>query len=155
MNLKRVFYACDNGKDYVLSLSEGSKIIKLVDLTGIQTEYRMKDHREACSQARLWLKNSVPRLPKTFLIRTDLNSDLEKLRNVLADQDLTLPEARSLKDWILYHGHQFTIVEGELDPSQTPILEMEDLMRIRNQIRRNKPFRETKPVGGLFSEVSA
>jgi hypothetical protein len=131
MNLKRVFYACDNGKDYVLSLSEGSKIINLVDLTGSRPsiDERYRGSLQSCQTVAV--KNSVPRLPKTFLIRTDLNSDLEKLRNVLADQYLTLPEARSLKDWILYHGHHFTIARGRAwIPSQDADLEMEDLKRI-------------------------
>jgi hypothetical protein len=155
MNLKRVFYACDNGKDYVITLSEGSRVIRLIDLSGLQTEYRMKDHREACSQIKLWMKNSVPRLPKTFVVKTDETSDLTKLRNTLAENDLTLPEARLLKSWIIYHGNQFTVMDGDFEPNQIPILNLEDLQKISRRIRRNIHPRMSKPAGGIFSEVSA
>lgn len=155
MYLKKVFYACDNGKDYVLSLPEGSKIIKLIDQKGTLTEYRMKDHREAVSQALIWLKHSDPRIPKTFLVSTVPGTDLSKLRDILADHDLTLPENQHLGTWILFHGHNFTVLDGEIDSNQIPVMDLDSLKKIRNRMQRSASPRMSKPAGGILSEAGA
>ncbi|MFA5036847.1 MAG: hypothetical protein WC479_06700 [Candidatus Izemoplasmatales bacterium] len=155
MNLKKVFYACDNGKDYILSLSEGSKVIHLIDQRGTVTEYRMKDHREAVSQALIWLKHSDPRIPKTFLVSTVPGTDLINLRKVLAEVDLTLPENHHLGTWILFHGHNFSVLDGEIDSNQIPIMDLESLKKIQNRMKRSTYSRRFKPPGGILSEVGA
>ena len=158
MNFKNVLYCCNNGKDYLMNLKEGSKIIRLTDLlNGFVTELPARDHEAACSQLKEWKKNSITRLPRSFAIEThSLKVDLSSLRETLAKLDLTLPESFKLKRWIIFHDHESIILDGPWDEEnqKIPIVDKPYLDKILRSGSLPAPAkRPQKVTGGIFSNA--
>ena len=152
----KTFYADINGKEYLMEL-HSDHVVSLLDLrTGYLNEFPFKNAKSAMAAFQTWQANSLPVIPFTFALRTDLSKDLQPLREELAKHDLTLPDTKQLKKWILYHGNRF-IVMDDFDNKAIPEIDsvyLKRIHRIKVIRERNRLHQQSTPYGGLLEGVN-
>lgn len=148
----REYYACPDGKDYFIQLEDDAKFISITNIeTRIKTNYPFQNHTEALSQYKSWIANADVRLPKTFYIETSPKISLYDLRDELAKHDLTLPQAEKLSKFIIFHGHQSIIIDGDFDNKMIPEINLVSLRRISRNKRRVMTAANLQINTGLFA----
>lgn len=149
----REYYACPDGKDYMIQLDDDAKFISITNIeTRIKVNYPFQNHTEALSQYKSWIANADVRLPKTFFIETSPKISLSDLREELAKHDLTLPPAEKLGKYIFFHGYKSIVVDGELDNKfVVPELDLVSLRRLSRNKRRVMIAASTQFNTGLFA----
>lgn len=146
------FYASPDGKDYILQLDNDAKFITCTNIeTRIKVVYPFDKHSEALSQFKVWMDNSDIRIPKTFFIETKHDTPLHALREELAKHDLTLPQAEKLSRYIVYHGHQSMILDGDFDNKFIPEMNLVSLRKISRSRRRVTMSMSPNITTGLFA----
>lgn len=146
------YYACPDGKDYIIQLDDDAKFISITNIeTRIKANYPFQNHTEALSQYKTWVSNADIRLPKTFYIETNPNTPIQALREELAKHDLTLPGIEKLGKFIVFHGHQSLIIDGEFENKIIPEMNLVSLRRISRNKRRISITSELQINTGLFA----
>ena len=146
------FYGCPDGKDYIIQLIEGDKFISTINIeTRQKINYPFKSYAEALDQYKTWIAAAEIRLPKTFYIATTPESPIEALREELARHDLTLPGIEKLSKFIVFHGHQSMIIDGEFDNKMIPEMNLSSLRKISRSKRIITLNPNVLPKSGLFA----
>lgn len=154
--MMKCFYACPNGKQYLMELRR-DHVVALLDLkSGYLNEFPFKTHKAAYSAFKEWESNSLPLLPMTFAIKTDLSKAQEPLREELALHDLVLPETTHLKNWIVFHGYKSMVLD-DFDNTRIPEIDIVYLRRIRRKKRlqalSNQASKPNQGYAGLLEGV--
>lgn len=146
------YYACPDGKDYIIQLDDDAKFISITNIeTRIKANYPFQNHAEALSQYKSWLANADIRLPKTFFITTSHVTPIQALREELAKHDLTLPGIEKLSRFIVFHGHQSMIIDGDFENKIIPEMNLVTLRRISRSRKRVSIISELQINTGLFA----
>ena len=146
------FYACPDGKDYIIQLDDDAKFISITNIdTRIKANYPFQNHTEALSQYKTWMANADVRLPKTFYIETSPVTPIQALREELANHDLTLPGIDKLSKFIVFHGYQSMIIDGDFDNKMIPEMTFVSLRKISRNKRKFAATAELQMNTGLFA----
>ena len=146
------FYACPDGKDYIIQLDDDAKFISITNIdTRIKANYPFQNHTEALSQYKTWVSNADVRLPKTFFIETSSTTPIQGLREELANHDLTLPGIEKLSKFIVFHGYQSMIIDGDFDNKMIPEMNLVILRRVSRNKRKVSLITELQINTGLFA----
>ncbi len=146
------YYACPDGKDYMIQLDDDAKFVSITNIeTRFKVNYPFQNHAEALSQYKTWLANADIRLPKTFYITTGHDTPIEALREELAKHDLTLPGIEKLSKYIVFHGHQSMVIDGDFDNKIIPEMNLVTLRRISRSKKKISIIPELQFNTGLFA----
>ncbi len=146
------YYACPDGKDYIIQLEDDAKFVSITNIeTRIKVNYPFQNHTEALSQYKTWIANADIRLPKTFFIETNPVTPIQALREELAKHDLTLPGIEKLSKYIVFHGYQSMVIDGDFDNKIIPEMSLASLMRISRNKKKTSIIPELQYNTGLFA----
>ncbi|PKL01252.1 MAG: hypothetical protein CVV56_01245 [Tenericutes bacterium HGW-Tenericutes-1] len=146
------YYACTDGKDYIIQLDDDAKFVSITNIENrIKVNYPFQNHTEALSQYKTWIANADIRLPKTFFIETSPVTPIQALREELAKHDLTLPGIEKLRKFIVFHGYQSMIIDGDFDNKIIPEMNLVALRRISRNKKKFSIIPELQINTGLFA----
>lgn len=146
------FYACPDGKDYFIQVIDGDKFVSITNIeTRRKINYPFKSYTEAADQYKTWTAAAEIRLPKTFYIATGPEVSIYALREELAKHDLTLPAIEKLSKFIVFHGYQSMIIDGDFDNKMIPEMNMHLLKKVSRSKKKVYIPNDPKLNIGIFA----
>jgi hypothetical protein len=148
----RSFYACDNGKDYIIEHQDKSRMISQLDLSSRKTfTFIFSSTREATEQFDMWIRCSELRLPLVFFVRLTATPNL--MRSAMERLGLPFPATYEIKRYVKYR--RFEDGDGvlmnpldDIDKASIPEITIDFLDRLIH--RTGAAQRTAKLAGGML-----